>query len=59
MIVSTQMVGEVERFFDDVVFLESGGIVLSGQAEDLRAQRNASIEEIYREVYGHVETRQV
>ena len=59
MIVSTQMVGEVERFFDDVVFLGSGSIVLSGEAEDLRAQRSASIEEIYREVYGHVETRQV
>ena len=59
MLVSTQMVGEVERFFDDVVFLESGSIVLAGEAEDLRAQRNASIEEIYREVYGHVETRQV
>jgi len=53
------MVGEVERFFDDVVFLGSGSIVLSGEAEDLRAQRSASIEEIYREVYGHVETRQV
>jgi ABC-2 type transport system ATP-binding protein len=56
MILSTQMVAEVERFFDDVVFLDSGRVVLAGEAEDLRSRRGASIEDIYREVYGHVET---
>ena len=59
MILSTQMVADVERFFDDVVFLDGGRVVLAGDAEDLRMRRGASIEEIYREVYGHVETRQV
>lgn len=59
MILSTQMVADVERFFDDVVFLDGGHVVLAGDAEDLRMRRGASIEEIYREVYGHVETRQV
>ncbi|MCX6063004.1 MAG: ABC transporter ATP-binding protein [Caldiserica bacterium] len=57
MILSTQMVTDVERFFDDVVFLDTGCVVLAGEAEDLRTRRGASIEEIYREVYGHVETR--
>ncbi|MBA4364742.1 MAG: multidrug ABC transporter ATP-binding protein [Coprothermobacter sp.] len=57
MILSTQMVAEVERFFDDVVFLDSGRVVLAGDAEELRTRRGASIEEIYREVYGHVEAR--
>lgn len=57
MILSTQMVADVERFFDDVVFLDKGCVVLAGEAEDLRTRRGASIEEIYREVYGHVETR--
>ena len=55
MILSTQMVADVERFFDDVVFLDGGRVVLAGDAEDLRTQRGASIEDIYREVYGHVE----
>jgi len=59
MILSTQMIADVERFFDDVVFLDGGRVVLAGDAEDLRMRRGASIEEIYREVYGHVETRQV
>jgi len=59
MILSTQMVADVERFFDDVAFLDGGRVVLAGDAEDLRMRRGASIEEIYREVYGHVETRQV
>lgn len=55
MILSTQMVADVERFFDDVVFLDGGRVVLEGDAEDLRTRRGASIEDIYREVYGHVE----
>ena len=57
MVLSTQMVADVERFFDDVVFLDQGCVVLAGEVEDLRSRRNASIEDIYREVYGHVETR--
>jgi len=57
MILSTQMVADVERFFDDVVFLDGGRVILSGEAEDLRTRRGASIEDIYREVYGHVEAR--
>jgi ABC-2 type transport system ATP-binding protein len=55
MMVSTQMVADVERFFDDVVLLDGGRVILSGEAEELRTRRGASIEEIYREVYGHVE----
>jgi len=57
MMVSTQMVADVERFFDDVLFLDRGRVVLAGEAEDLRTRRGGSIEDIYREVYGHVETR--
>ncbi|MCX6097501.1 MAG: ABC transporter ATP-binding protein [Caldiserica bacterium] len=57
MVLSTQMVADVERFFDDVVFLDRGCVVLSGEAEKLRTRRGASIEDIYKEVYGHVETR--
>lgn len=57
MVLSTQMVADVERFFDDVAFLDNGRVVLSGEAEDLRTRRGGSIEDIYREVYGHVEAR--
>jgi ABC-2 type transport system ATP-binding protein len=55
MMVSTQMVADVERFFDDVVFLDNGRVILSGEAEELRTRRGTSIEGIYREVYGRVE----
>ena len=57
MVLSTQMVADVERFFDEVVFLDRGHVVLAGEAEDLRTRRGGSIEDIYREVYGHVEAR--
>ena len=57
MVLSTHMVADVERFFDDVVFLDRGCVVLTGDAENLRTERGESIEEVYKEVYGHVETR--
>jgi ABC-2 type transport system ATP-binding protein len=56
MILSTHMVADVERFFDDVVFLDDGCIIRTGEAEELRTQEGKSIEELYREVYGNVET---
>jgi len=56
MVLSTHMVADVERFFDDVVFLDRGCVVLTGDAESLRTERGESIEGVYKEVYGHVET---
>lgn len=57
MILSTHMVADVERFFDDVVFLDDGCVIRTGEAEELRTRHGKSIEEIYKEVYGNVETR--
>jgi ABC-2 type transport system ATP-binding protein len=51
MIITTHLVTDIERLFDDVVFISEGKIVLSGNAEELRNERGMSIDEIYREVF--------
>ncbi|WP_234124642.1 ABC transporter ATP-binding protein [Clostridium hydrogenum] len=51
MIITTHLVSDIERLFDDVVFIQNGRNVLSGDAEELRTEKNMSIDEIYREVF--------
>lgn len=51
MIISTHLVRDIERLFDDVAFISNGEIILNRNAEELRTERNKSIDEIFREVY--------
>lgn len=51
MIITTHLVNDIERIFDDVAFISEGEIVLQGNAEELRLNKNQSIDELYREVF--------
>lgn len=51
MIVTTHLVNDIERLFDDVAFISEGKIVLQGNAEELRIEKGMSIDELYREVF--------
>ena len=51
IIISSHIVDEIEKLFDAVVFIKDATVVLSGDAEELRTQRQMSIENIYKEVY--------
>ncbi|WP_425445934.1 ABC transporter ATP-binding protein [Dethiothermospora halolimnae] len=51
MIVTTHLVKDLERIFNDVAFLSEGEIILTGDAEELRNEKNMSIDELYREVF--------
>lgn len=51
MLITTHLVNDIERIFDDVAFISNGEIVLQGNAEELRAQRGKSIDELFREVF--------
>ncbi|WP_238883558.1 ABC transporter ATP-binding protein [Clostridium sp. YIM B02551] len=51
MIVTTHLVAELERIFDEVAFVKERKIFLKGDSEILREERNNSLEEIYREIY--------
>ena len=51
MIITTHLVNDIERLFDDVVFISNGKNILSGKAEELRNEKGMSIDELYREVF--------
>lgn len=51
MIITTHLVNDIERIFDDVAFISEGEIVLEGNAEELRNSKKKSIDELYREVF--------
>jgi ABC-2 type transport system ATP-binding protein len=51
MIITTHLVNDIERIFDDVAFISDGAIILQGNAEELRMKREKSIDELYREVF--------
>jgi ABC-2 type transport system ATP-binding protein len=51
MIITTHLVNDIERIFDDVAFISDGEIVLQGNAEELRMSKKKSIDELYREVF--------
>lgn len=51
MIITTHYVGELEKLFDEVIFLGEGSIIEKGDAEDLRIKYETSIDQIYRKVF--------
>ena len=51
MIITTHYIGELERIFDEVIFLGDGKIIEQGDAEELREKYKGSIDEIYRKIF--------
>lgn len=51
ILISTHLVHDIERLFDEVIFISNGEIILQGDAEELRSRNSNSIDALYREVY--------
>ncbi|WP_050608016.1 ABC transporter ATP-binding protein [Clostridium niameyense] len=51
MIITTHLVNDIERVFDDVYFISEGKIIIKGEAEELRIEKEKSIDQIYKEVF--------
>jgi ABC-2 type transport system ATP-binding protein len=51
VLLTTHLVSNIERLFDDVAFIKDGKKVMEGKAEQLRDEKKMSIEDIYREVF--------
>ncbi|MNI60183.1 ABC-type transporter ATP-binding protein EcsA [compost metagenome] len=51
ILLSTHLVSDIERIFDEVIFIKEGEIVLQSEVEELRMQLGKSIDELFREVY--------
>jgi ABC-2 type transport system ATP-binding protein len=50
-LISSHLINELENVIDEIIFLDQGKVVLSGNAEEFRINRGMSIDELYREVY--------
>ena len=48
---STHLISEIEKYFDYVLFLKDGKIVLEGKTEEIRERENCSIDELFRRIF--------
>lgn len=51
ILISSHLVKELERILDEVIFVDKGNVILTGNAEELRMEKKMSIDQLYREVY--------
>jgi len=51
ILLSTHLISEIEQYFDHVIFLRQGSVVLSGNAEEIRKEQGKTIDELFREVF--------
>lgn len=48
LLITTHLISDVEKILDEVIFIDKGKIILSGEADKLRAEYGMSINEIFR-----------
>lgn len=48
MLITTHLISDVERILDQVIFINDGKIILNKDADELRKEHDASIDEIFR-----------
>lgn len=53
IVITTHEIKEIEHVIDDAIFLKQGKIVLQGEVETLRAEKNLSLVDLMKEVYGN------
>lgn len=51
VLLSTQIIQDVERVFDRVIFINQGKIILDAEVDTIREKNNKSIDELFREVF--------
>lgn len=51
IIISTHLINDVERLFDEVAFIGDGKILLHEEVEALKEERGKSLEDIFKEVF--------
>lgn len=51
ILISTHSISDVEQVLNDCIMLQQGSIVLSGDAEALRAEHGKTLDQLFREVF--------
>ncbi|MDQ0111235.1 ABC transporter ATP-binding protein [Paenibacillus harenae] len=52
LLIATHLVQDIERIFDEVVFLKDGKLVLHEEVETIRANNGQSVDEKFKDVFG-------
>ena len=48
---STHLIADIEKIFDEIIFIKNGELIVHEDAEKLRSNHGKSIDEIFREVF--------
>ena len=51
LLISTHLISDIERIFDEVIFLKDGEVVMQKDCEELRNETGKSVDECFREVF--------
>ena len=51
VIISTHLISDVEKVLDDVIFIDRGRMVLQSSVDQIREEKNMSVDELFREVF--------
>lgn len=51
VVISTHLISDVESILDDVIFISQGEIVLTCSVDEIREQRDQSVDALFREVF--------
>lgn len=51
LVISTHLVRDIERIFDDVIFIRDGEVVMQEEVENLRMKYGKSVDDMFKEVY--------
>ena len=51
MIISTHLIQDIESILDNVIFINQGKIILNETADDIRTERNQTIDQVFREEF--------
>lgn len=51
LVITTHLIHDLESILDSVVMMRHGRVVLQGEADDLRGEHSASLDQIFKETY--------
>ena len=51
VLMSTHLISDIERILDEVIIINDGEVVLTGNCDDLRNQENGSIDDLFRRMF--------
>ena len=51
VLISTHLIGDVERVLDEFIFLSQGKVIRQGSTDEVREETGTSLDELFREVF--------